>query len=218
MLDQLIQLVEQQAGSTIVNNSAIPDQHNNAAIKEVAQQIFNGLQNQATSGNLSQLTSLFQGGTSNVASNPIVNQLVSSVANSVATKFGVSSQAAQSMASNLLPTVINQLVSKTNNPNDSSFDLGNMMKTFTGNSNFDVSGMIGQLSGGGGIGGIALGRDRVKAARRPASHDPACSGRTRTAPRHRAVGTRCGSAVLPFLRRQDAQGYSTNTELSDGKT
>src|SRR5438128_1629716 len=121
MLDQLIQLVEQHAGSAIVNNSAIPNQHNNAAIKEVAQQIFNGLQTHASSGNLSQLTSLFQGGGSNISSNPIVSQLVSSVANSVASKFGVSSQAAQSMASNLLPTVMNQLVSKTNNPSDNSF-------------------------------------------------------------------------------------------------
>src|SRR5258706_14872579 len=106
MLDQLIQLVEQQAGSTIVNNSAIPDQHNNAAIKEVAQQIFNGLQNHATSGNLSQLTSLFQGGTSNISSNPMVSQLISSVAGSFASKFGVSSQAAQSMASNLVASVM----------------------------------------------------------------------------------------------------------------
>ncbi len=154
MLDQLIELVEQNAGNAIVNNSAIPDQHNNAAIKEVAQQIFNGLQNQASSGNLSQLTSLLQGGTSTISSNPIVSQLISSVAGSVSSKFGVSSQAAQSMASNLLPTVMNQLISKTNNPDDNTFDLGNMMRTFTGNSNFDVSDMIGQLTGGQGGSGI----------------------------------------------------------------
>jgi hypothetical protein len=154
MLDQLIKLVEQHAGSAIVNNSAIPNQHNNAAIKEVAQQIFNGLQNHATSGNLSQLTNLFQGSTSNIASNPVVNQLISSVATNVVSKFGVSPQAAQSMASNLLPTVMNQLVSKTNNPNDNSFDLSNMMKTFTGNSSFDASSMLNQLSGGQGVGGM----------------------------------------------------------------
>jgi uncharacterized protein YidB (DUF937 family) len=154
MLDQLIRLVEQHAGDAIVNNSAIPNQHNNAAIQEVAQQIFNGLQNHATSGNLSQLTSLFQSGTSNISSNPIVSQLISSVAGSVASKFGISSQAAQSMASNLLPNVMNQLVNRTNNPDDNSFDLSNMMRTFTGNSNFDVSGMLGQLTGGKGGSGI----------------------------------------------------------------
>jgi uncharacterized protein YidB (DUF937 family) len=150
----LINLVEQHAGSAIVNNPAIPNQYNGAAIQHVAQEIFNGLQNHATSGNLSQLTSLFQSG-SNISSHPIVTQLVSSVASSVASKFGISSSAAQSMASNLLPTVMNQLVNRTNNPNDSSFDLTNMMQTFTGNSNFDVSGMLNQITGrSGGIGNL----------------------------------------------------------------
>lgn len=157
MLDQLVRLVEQHAGNAIVNNPAIPNQFNQAAIQDVAHQIFNGLQNHATSGNLQQLTSLFQGGAANIGSNPIVSQLISSVAGSVASKFNVSPQAAQNMASNLLPSVMNQLVSKTNNPNDNSFDLRNMMQTFTGNSNIDFSGMMSQLTGGrssGGIGGL----------------------------------------------------------------
>ncbi len=154
MLDQLIQLVEQHAGNAIVNNPAIPNQHNSAAIQHVAEQIFSGLQSQATSGNLSQLTSLFQSGSS-ITSHPIVTQLVSSVASSVASKFGISSSAAQTMASSLLPTVMSQLVNKTNNPNDSSFDLSSMMQSFTGNSNFDVSGMLNQVTGGsGGIGNL----------------------------------------------------------------
>lgn len=156
MLDQLINLVQQHAGSAIVNNPAIPNQFNNAVIQHVSEQIFNGLQNQAASGNLNQLTSLFQSGGS-VSSHPIVTQLISSVATSVAGKFGISSSAAQSMASNLLPTVMSQLVNKTNNPNDSSFDLSNMMQTFTGNSNFDVSGMLNQITGNSGGLGRLLG-------------------------------------------------------------
>ena len=48
MLDQLIKLVEQNAGSAIVQNKAIPDQHNQAAINTVAEQIFSGLKNQAS--------------------------------------------------------------------------------------------------------------------------------------------------------------------------
>ncbi len=154
MLDQLINLVEQHAGSAIVNNPAIPNQFNQAAIQDVAHQIFNGLQNQAASGNLQQLTTLFQSGTTNIGSNPIVSQLISSVASSVSSKFNVSPQAAQNMASNLLPTVMNQLVSKTNNPNDTSFDLSSMMQTFTGNSKVDVAGMLSQLTGGQSSGGI----------------------------------------------------------------
>jgi S-formylglutathione hydrolase FrmB len=157
MLDQLMKLVEQNAGEAIIKNKAIPDQHNSAAIQTVAQQIFSGLQSQASQGNLTQIAGLFQGGTSNLGNNPIVSQLVSSVAGSVASKFGISQQAAQSMAASLLPTVMNQLVKKTNDPKDNSFDLTNIMKGVSGNSNLDVASIIGQVAGAGGkspLGGL----------------------------------------------------------------
>jgi uncharacterized protein YidB (DUF937 family) len=149
MLEQLMKLVEQNAGDAIIKNKAIPDQHNNAAIQTVAQQIFSGLQSQASQGNLTQIAGLFQGSSKNVSSNPIVSQLISSVAGSVASKFGVSQQAAQSMASSLLPTVMNQLVKKTNDPNDNSFDLTNIMKGVSGNSNLDVASIMSQVTGSG---------------------------------------------------------------------
>jgi hypothetical protein len=155
MLDQLIKLVEQNAGTAIVQNKAIPDQQNQAAINTVAEQILNGLKSQASGGNIQQLASLFQGGS--VTNNPIVTQLINSVATQVASKLGISNQAAQAMASSLLPTVMNQLVKKTNDPNDNSFDLGGVMKSVTGNSNFDVGSLLqGKTSGdiGGMLGGM----------------------------------------------------------------
>jgi hypothetical protein len=147
MLDQLIKLVEQNAGSAIINNKAIPNEHNNAAIQTVAQQIFSGLQSQAQQGNLQQVAGIFSKGSSLSSGNPIVNQLITSVASSVASKFGVSQQAAQSIASGLLPVVMNQLVKKTNDPKDSSFDLTNIMQTVSGNSKLDVASLIGQMTG-----------------------------------------------------------------------
>jgi Bacterial protein of unknown function (DUF937) len=152
MLDELIKLVEQNAGSAIVKNKAIPDQHNQDAIKTVAEQIFNGLKGQASQGNLQQVAGLFQGGNKASASNPIVSQLISSAAGAVASKFGISNQAATSMASSLLPTVMNQLVKKTNDPKDSSFDLGGIMKSVTGNNSFDVSSLLSGKAGG--LGGM----------------------------------------------------------------
>jgi hypothetical protein len=152
MLDQLIKLVEQNAGSAIVQNKAIPDQHNQTAIKTVAEEILNGLQNQASGGNIQQLASLFQGGSVS-SNNPVVSQLVNSVASQLAAELGISNQIAQTMAASLLPTVMNQLVQKTNDPNDNSFDLGGVMKSVTGNSNFDVGSLL-QGKGAGDIGGM----------------------------------------------------------------
>ena len=93
---------------------------------------------------------MFQGGASQnaLASNPMVSQMISSVAANFAAKFGVSSAQAQSIVTNLLPTVMNQFIKKTNDPKDNSFDLTNMMKTMSGNNNLDVASIVGQLAGG----------------------------------------------------------------------
>jgi hypothetical protein len=148
MLDQLIKLVEQNAGKAILQNDAVPNQHNNAAIQDVASQIFNSLQGQVKQGNIQQVASMFKGQASSnsLASNPMVTSLINNVAGSLATKFGVSPQQATSIAQSLLPQVMNQFVQKTNNPKDNDFDLQNMMRGLSGNSNFDIGSVVGQLS------------------------------------------------------------------------
>jgi len=82
MLDQLVKLVEQNAGKAIVQNNAIPNQFNNAAIQEVAGGIMNTLKGQVGQGNLQQVASMFQGGASqsSLASNPMVKQMIASIA------------------------------------------------------------------------------------------------------------------------------------------
>jgi len=122
------------------------------------------LKSQAAQGNLQQVAAMFQGGTSqsNLANNPMVKQMIASVAGNFAAKFGVSSAQAQSIVAGLLPTVMNQLVKKTNDPKDNSFDLTDVMKSVSGNNNLDVTSIIGKLAGGnaksnplGALGGLA---------------------------------------------------------------
>jgi hypothetical protein len=45
MLDELINLVKQQAGDAIVNNPAIPNDKNDLAVQEAGSSILGGLQN-----------------------------------------------------------------------------------------------------------------------------------------------------------------------------
>jgi hypothetical protein len=158
MLDELIKLVQQNAGEAIVKNQAIPNQHNDAAIQEVAGQIFNGLKGQVAQGNMDQVVSMFQGGSSaSLTNNPMVAQIISNVAGNFAAKFGISPDTAKNVVASLIPTVMSQLVKKTNDPNDSSFDLSSMVQSMGGN-NTDLAGMLGKLGGGntGDLGG-ALG-------------------------------------------------------------
>lgn len=149
MIDQLIKLVEQHAGEAIVQNKSIPNQHNSAAIQDVAQQIFSGLQGQVSQGNLQRVTSLFNNSDANaITSSPMVSQMIATITQSMASKFGVSPQAAQSIASTIIPQVMKQFVSKTNNPNDGDFDLQDMMRNLSGNNNLNIGDILGKFSGG----------------------------------------------------------------------
>jgi uncharacterized protein YidB (DUF937 family) len=148
MLENLLQLVTQNAGNAIVNNNAIPNQHNDAAIQDVTQSIFNGLQQQVQSGNHQGLLSLLSG-QSGVQGNPIVNAITQNAAGSLMQKFGVENAAAQQAVQQLLPVVMNQLVSKTNNPQDNSFDIGGIVNSLTGgNVPGDLGGLVSQFTGG----------------------------------------------------------------------
>lgn len=159
MIDQLIKLVEQNAGDAIVKNNAVPNQFNNAAIEEVAQQLFNGMQTQVSSGNMQQFASMFGGGNmSSLANNPMVAQVISNIAANFASKFGVSEQTARTIAMSLIPQVMNQFVKKTNDPNDRDFDLQDMLRGFTGNGGLNLNDVLGGVTGssskGGGLGDL----------------------------------------------------------------
>lgn len=162
MLDQLFLLVKEHAGDAIVNNTEIPDVHNNAAIQEVSSQIFNGLKDQVMQGNVQQVSSLFQGNASSISSHPVVTQLISSVAGNFASKFGIPQSTAQNVAYRLVPAVIGKLVSKTNDPSDNDFDIQSMLNSFGGN--VDIGAILNQFTGNnsnqGTLGGLgsALGK------------------------------------------------------------
>lgn len=56
MLDNLFSLVKSYAGDAIINNPAIPNQHNDAAVQVASSSIFNTLQSAATTGNIGDVT------------------------------------------------------------------------------------------------------------------------------------------------------------------
>jgi len=143
MLDQLLKLVEQNAGDDIIKNDAIPNQFNKDAIQDVAAQIYNGLQGQAKQGNIQELASMFKSGT--VSNNPMIDQIISTITGSLASKFNVSPQTASNIANSIIPMVMNQFVKKTNDPNDRDFDLQDILKNLTGSGN--VGDLLSQFTG-----------------------------------------------------------------------
>jgi hypothetical protein len=108
MLEQLIKLVQQNAGEAILMNPAVPKQHKDAAVMEVAQQIFGGLRVPIERGNLAGLATMLQ--SAEPSNDPTLRQIMGSVSANLTSKFGVPAQASQQISSSLLPCVLSKFV------------------------------------------------------------------------------------------------------------
>lgn len=129
MFDNLLKLVTENASDAIINNNAIPNEKNNEAINLTSNSIFDTLKSQASGGNMNDILSMFNSG----SSSGINNAISSNVVQSLSSKLNIEPQQAQSVANTLIPQVMNQLVKKTNDPSDSSFDLKDIMGSLGGN-------------------------------------------------------------------------------------
>jgi hypothetical protein len=143
MFENLLNLVKEHAGDAIINNAAIPNEHNDAAIETTTNGIMEGLKNQLGNGGIEGLTSMFQGGNQS----GMVQNISQNVAGSLMQKFGIENQAAQSIVQSLIPVVMNKFVNKTNDPNDNSFDIQGIMGSLAGGNTAGIGGMLGKIFG-----------------------------------------------------------------------
>jgi len=136
-----MKLVEQNAQGSIVGNKAIPDNLNNAAIKEVTNQIFNGLKGHVSRGSMNEVISMFQAGDTKVPS-PVIQAIIDNVTTNLSSKFNIGQDVARQVAGGIVPPVMSQVIKKTNDPRDIDFDLQQMLRGMTGNQTLDISEMI----------------------------------------------------------------------------
>jgi hypothetical protein len=134
MFEQLIQLAQQYGNEAVVKNNAIPNEQNEAVINEVSSSIFSGLQKIVSEGGADQLAGLFQGNNAQDSSNPVVQKLTEQLTGSLGEKFGLSEDSASGVAGNLIPQILGSLVNKAKDPNDSSFQISDIIGAISGNS------------------------------------------------------------------------------------
>lgn len=142
MLENLINLVKENAKQAIIDNPAIPNEQNEAACETAATSIFDSLKNMVGNGGLESVTQLFSNNGENHSS--AVNEISGNVAGELMNKFGLENSAANGIVQSLIPTVMGQLTSKTNDPNDNSFDLKSIVGSLTGG---EEGGILGKLKG-----------------------------------------------------------------------
>ena len=145
MFEQLTQLVQQYGNSAVVNNDAVPNEHNEGVINEANNSIFSGLQKIASEGGAEQLAGLFNGSSPIDSSNPVVQQITQQLKGNLGEKFGLSSEASSGVASGMIPQILNSLVNKAKDPNDSSFQISDIISAISGNSG-QASGIMDTIS------------------------------------------------------------------------
>jgi hypothetical protein len=147
MLENLINLIKEQAGSAVINNPAVPNEQNNAVISEAGNSIVGTLKNMVSQGNIQEVMNLFHN-SGNVSSNPATQNITGNFIQSLMDKFGLDQNAANGVAGNLIPNVLQNLVHKTNDPNDSSFDLQGIISHLTsGQTTGEGGGVLDKIKG-----------------------------------------------------------------------
>lgn len=145
MFEQLTQLVQQYGNSAVVNNDAVPNEHNEGVINEANDSIFSGLQKIVSEGGGEQLAGLFSGKTPIDNSNPVVQQITQQLSGNLGQKFGLSSEASSGVAASMIPQILSSLVNKAKDPNDSSFQVSDIINAISGNSG-QASGIMDTIS------------------------------------------------------------------------
>ena len=171
MLKELFDLVKSQATETVINNPVVPNEQNNEVVAEATNTVASGLRNIVAGGGVQSLLALFGGGNDkkSLLSNPIVSMMMGHFAGKLMNKFNMNNSQANNLSGNLIPSVLGSLINKTNDPNDQTFSLENLLGSITGNkSGFATSqggglqDLLSQFGGGGAQGGSGGMLDIIK--------------------------------------------------------
>ena len=147
MLENLNEMVRENVQESVVNNAAIPNEHNEAVIQAASGSIFDTLKNQLSSGNIGAVTDIFNG--NNAEGTQVAAQASGSFIDKLS-GLGINADTAKSLAAGIIPGLIAKFTQKTNDPNDSSFNIKDVLGSLGGDDGkFDVSDVIGMFNGGG---------------------------------------------------------------------
>jgi len=156
MLDQIVNLVKEQAMSQFINQTDVPNEQAEVAAQAAGESIFETITSQISSGNIADITGLLTGGGSGQqsASNPIMAGIMSTLTSKLMGS-GVSEQAARSASSNVVPGLMEQVIGKFMSPKqeDAEFNAESLISSVMGNSIQDavkdqVTKNLGSMLGG----------------------------------------------------------------------
>lgn len=146
MLDNLMDLVRQNAGDGILNNKSIPNEKNEQAVQGAGNSIMSTLQNALAGGKLNDVLGFFKGG----GDSGIVDEATGNYARDLQQNMGLNESDAQNAAAQVIPQSMVQLASKTADPSDSSFNIQDIFNKLSGGKTggLDIQALLSKFGGG----------------------------------------------------------------------
>lgn len=117
MLEELLKMVANNSTESIINNPAVPNEHNENVINAASSSIMDTVKNLVSEGKLDQVSQLVSN-PNNATSQLMQSGFVENIVN----KFGIDEGAAKNIAVSLIPQVLSQL----NVSSGSGFNLNNL--------------------------------------------------------------------------------------------
>ncbi|MGV8880472.1 MAG: hypothetical protein ACOH2A_15750 [Sphingobacteriaceae bacterium] len=143
MLANLFALIKTEAASRFSNDPSVPTQHQDGMLNEASSSIIDVLKDQLATGKLKDVLELFQH--SDISNHPIVSRMLTKFTSRLQNNYAIAEPEAKNIASDLIHPVMEKLVKKTNDPEDNSFDLPDMISQFGGNE-VNLGGIISKFT------------------------------------------------------------------------
>ena len=150
MLEDLLQgLVQQHAGSAVINNPDVPNEQNESAISSITDGILGGLKQHAAGGGLGSIIGML---TNSGQVDATTSQNVQgSVVDSLMGKLGIGKGIASGIAASIVPSILGSLSKNSADKSNTSFDPSSILSSLTGGktAGMDIMGMADKMIGNG---------------------------------------------------------------------
>lgn len=143
MLENLFSLIKTEAADRLSNDPMVPAQHQEGMLNEASSSIIDVLKDQLADGKLKEVLEVFQH--SDISNNAIVSRMLTKFTSRLQNNYAIAGPEAKNIATSLIHPVMEKLVKKTNDPEDNSFNLPDMISQFGGNQ-VNLGGIINKFN------------------------------------------------------------------------
>jgi hypothetical protein len=154
MFEQLLQMVTSHGQEAVVQNPAVPNEHNEAVLHETTNSITSTLQGLLGGGGngAAQVLNLFspQNANADLGNHPVSQAISGNLVSSLMSKFGIGGQQAGGIASMLIPMVLSKLVGGANsNAGGGGLNVASIFNSLSGGNTggLNIGSLVSQFAG-----------------------------------------------------------------------